>query len=263
MEVLGIDIGSYGIKGAIVDTEKGEIISKKRTTDKIDDTRPHKLISKLHKVVKKFDWDGPIGCAFPAATRQGIVLSTTRMDQGWVDADADHLFSEITGCPVSVINDTDATGLAEMTFGVGKGQRGTVIVFSVGTGIGSSVFVDGILIPNTELGQMEIKGITIEERASNRVRKEEGIRKKTWAKRLQLVLEHVERLFHPDLFILGGQLSKKADKTFPFIKLQTKFKAASLLNDASIVGAAYYAATIHKGQQDFVNPNLDMDAPQR
>ncbi|MAO65638.1 MAG: hypothetical protein CL666_11625 [Balneola sp.] len=251
MEVLGIDIGSYGIKGAIVDTEKGEIISKKHTTDKIEDTRPHKLISKLHKVVKKFDWDGPIGCAFPAATSKGIVLSTTRMDQGWVDADADHLFSEISGCNVSVINDTDATGLAEMTFGVGKEQRGTVIVLTVGTGIGSSLFIDGMLVPNTELGQIEIKGISIEERASNRVRKEEGIRKKTWGKRLQLALEQYERLFHPDLFILGGQLSQKADKTFPYIKIKTKFKAASLLNSASIVGAAYYAASVQVKNKEF------------
>lgn len=251
MEVLGIDIGSYGIKGAIVDTEKGEIISTKKTTDKIDDTRPHKLISKLHKVVKKFDWDGPIGCAFPAATSKGIVLSTNRIDPGWVDADADHLFSEITGCKVSVVNDTDAIGLAEMKFGVGRGQRGTVIVLSVGTGIGSSIFIDGTLLPNSELGQMEIKGITIEERASNRARKEEGIRKKTWAKRLELSLEHYENLFHPDLFILGGQLSKKADKTFPYIKIKTKFKAASLLNNASIVGAAYYAASVQIRNKEF------------
>lgn len=251
MEVLGIDIGSYGIKGAIVDTEKGEIVSKKRTTDKIEDTRPHKLISKLHKVVKKFDWDGPIGCAFPAATSKGIVLSTTRIDQGWVDADADHLFSEITGCRVSTINDTDATGLAEMNFGVGKNQRGTVIVLTVGTGIGSSLFVDGTLVPNTELGLIEIKGISVEARASNRVRKKEGIRKKTWGKRLQLALEHYEQLFHPDLFILGGQLSQKAEKTFPYIKIKTKFKAASLLNNASIVGAAYYAASVQVDKKEF------------
>lgn len=251
MEILGIDIGSYGIKGAIVDTEKGEIISKKKTTDKIEDTRPHKLISKLHKVVKKFDWDGPIGCAFPAATSKGIILSTTRVDTGWIDADAEHLFSEITGCPVSVINDTDATGLAEMNFGAGKDQSGTVIVLTVGTGIGSSIFVDGKLVPNTELGEIEIKGISIEERASNRVRKKEGIRKKTWGKRLQLVLEHYEHLFHPNLFILGGQLSQKADKTFPYIKIKTKFKAASLLNEASIVGAAWYAASVQKKNKEF------------
>ncbi len=249
MEVLGIDIGSYGLKGAIVDTEKGEIISNKRSTDKIEDMSPHKLIAKMHKIVKMFEWKGPIGCAFPAPVSNGIVISTTRVDSGWIDSDAEHLFSEITNCPVSVINDTDATGLAEMTFGVGQGQRGTVIVLTVGTGIGSSIFVDGMLVPNTELGQISIKGSTIESRASNKARKQEGIQRKTWAKRLQHVLEHYEKLFHPSLFILGGQLSKKADKTFPYIKLNTRFKAASLRNDASIVGAAYYAASLEKQRQ--------------
>lgn len=218
MEVLGIDIGSYGIKGAIVDTDKGEIVSKKRTTDKIDDTRPHKLISKLHKVVKKFDWDGPIGCAFPAATSKGIVLSTTRMDQGWVDADADHLFTEITGCNVSVINDTDAVGLAEMKFGVGKEQRGTVIVLTVGTGIGSSLFVDGTLVPNTELGQVEIKGISIEERASNRVRKEEGIRKKTWGKDYSWSWSSMKNSFILIFLFLAVSFPKKPIKPFPISK---------------------------------------------
>ena len=119
MKVLGIDIGSYGIKGAVVDTVKGEIISGKKSTDKLEDTRPHKIISKVHKLVKKFDWKGPIGCAFPAAIHKGRVLSASRIDTAWVDADAEHLFSEITGCPVHLINDTDATGIAEMTFGVG------------------------------------------------------------------------------------------------------------------------------------------------
>lgn len=251
MEVLGIDIGSFGIKGAIVDTEKGEIISEKLTSDKISDSRPHKVISKFHKIVKKFNWEGPIGCAFPEGISKGVVLSTNRMDAEWLDADAEHLFSEITNCKVSVINDTDATGLAEMTFGVGAKQRGTTIVLTVGTGIGSAIFVDGILVPNTELGLIEIDGITIEERASNKVRKQEGIQRKTWAKRLQSALEYYEKLFHPDLFILGGQLSRKADKTFPFLKLNTKFKAAQLQNDASIVGAAYYAASMEVVEKEF------------
>lgn len=241
MEVLGIDIGSYGIKGAIVDTIKGEIISEKKSTDKIEDTRPHKIISKLHKIVKKFDWDGPVGCAFPAAVRKGVVLSSDRVHEAWIDADAEHLFSEITGCHVTVMNDTDATGLAEIKFGVGKNVDGTIVVLTVGTGIGSSIFVNGILVPNTELGLIEIKGIAVEERASNKVRKEEGIQKKTWGKRLQFVLEHYEKLFHPELFILGGQLSRKAGKTLPYIKLGTRFKPAVFKNDASIVGAAYYA----------------------
>ena len=246
MEVLGIDIGSYGIKGAIVDTLLGEIISKKKTTGELEDTRPHKLISQMHSIVKQFDWKGPIGCAFPAAMNNGIVISANRVDEAWIDADAAHLFSEITDCPVNVINDTDATGLAEMTFGAGKKQKGTTIVLTVGTGVGSSIFNNGLLLPNTELGLLQIKGVAVEGQASNKARKEEGIKRKTWAKRLQATLEHYERVFHPDLFILGGQVSKKPGKTFPFIKINTKLKPATFKNEASIVGAAYYASLKQK-----------------
>ena len=242
MEVLGIDIVGKSIKGAIVDTEKGEIVSGKKSTDSAEDSRPHKLISKIHKVVKKFDWKGPVGCSFPAPTTKGVILSANRINEAWIDADAEHLFSEITGCKVNVINQTDATGIAEMTFGVGRKASGTVIVLNIGDGIGSSIFVDGNLVPNTELGQIEIKGIKIEDRASNTVRKEEGVKKKTWAKRLQFVLEHYEHLFHPDMFILGGQISKKPEKVMPYIKISTKLKPAEFGRDASIVGAAYYAA---------------------
>ncbi|PAU94874.1 hypothetical protein CK503_05220 [Aliifodinibius salipaludis] len=243
MEVLGIDIGSYGIKGCIVDTEKGEIISERKSTSPLDDTTPHKILAQMHQIVsKEFKWDGPVGCAFPAPVNNGIVLSAKRINDSWIDANAEQLFSGITDNDFSVINDTDATGLAEIHFGAGQHEEGVTIVLTVGTGIGSSVFLDGKLVPNTELGLLEIQGITIEERASNKSRKEEGIRQKTWAKRLQFVLEHLEQIFHPNLFILGGQLSRKADKTFPFIKVNTAFKAASFLNDASIVGAAMVAS---------------------
>ncbi|MDZ7683609.1 MAG: ROK family protein [Fodinibius sp.] len=243
MDVLGIDIGSYGIKGCIVDTEKGEIISERKSTPPLDDSTPHKVLALLHQVVcKDFQWAGPVGCAFPAPVNKGIILSSKRIHDSWVDADAEQLFSDITDNPVSVINDTDATGLAEMQFGGGQNQAGVTIVLTVGTGIGSSIFMDGQLVPNSELGFMEIRGITVEERASNKSRKEEGIRKKTWAKRLQLVLEHLEKIFHPNLFILGGQLSRKADKTFPYIKINTAFKPATFRNDASIVGAAMVAS---------------------
>lgn len=246
MEILGIDIGSKGIKGAIVDVEKGAIVSGKKSTDVIEDTRPHKLISRLHKVVKKFDWKGPVGCAFPAAVHKGIVLSGEQVNKAWVDADAEHLFSEITGCKVNVINKSDAMGIAEMTFGVGKKANGTVIILNVGSGFGSSIFVDGQLVPNTELGKIEIKGIRINEWASNKSRKEEGISRKSWSKRLQFVMEHYQNLFHPRMFIMAGQLSKKPEKTLPYIKLSTKFKSAEFGYDASIVGAAYYAAIKQK-----------------
>lgn len=244
MEILGIDIGSYGIKGCIVDTEKGAILSKRFSTPPLEETAPHKVLSSMHDIVNKhFKWDGPVGCAFPAPVNNGVVLSTRRIETAWVDTDAEQLFSEITGNPVTVINDTDAAGIAEMRFGAGKNHPdGTVIMLSVGTGIGSSLFRNGQLIPNTEFGLIEIKGISIEQRASNKTRKEEGIGRRTWGKRLQQVLETLEYIFHPDLFVLGGQLSRKADKTFPYIRINTSFLPAEFQNDASIVGAAMLAS---------------------
>lgn len=243
MEVLGIDIGSFGIKGCIVDTKQGKIISEKKSTSPLTDSSPHKVLSQLHQIVsKEFKWDGAVGCAFPAPVINGIVVSATRIHDSWIDTDARHLFSEITENKVSVINDSDASGLAEMKFGAGKNQKGVVIMLTVGTGIGSSIFVDGKLLPNSELGSIEIRGITAEERASNKVRKEEGLRKKRWATRIQFVLDTYQKIFHPDLFIIGGQMSKKADKVFPYMKLNTPVKAAVFQNEASIVGAAMYAA---------------------
>lgn len=240
MEILGIAIEGESVKGAIVNTQIGEISSKQRTIDSIDDTRPHKLISKMHKIVKKFNWDGPIGVALPATTRKGRILSTQVLDQAWVDADADHLFSEITGCDVQVINASDAAGLAEVTWGIGKKISGTVIMLTISEVIGSSVFANGTLVPNTQLGNIEIKGKSAQERASNKARKEDGLQRKAWAKTIEHVLENYEKLFHPEHFIIGGQLSNKADKTLPYIKLSTKIKAAEFKNDASLVGAAYF-----------------------
>lgn len=242
MEILGILIDGESVKGAIVDTEKGEISSEKRTIDAIEDTRPHKLISKMHKIVKKFNWEGPVGVALPAAVRKGRILSTNILNEAWVDADADHLFSEITGCDVQVVNSSDAAGLAEVTWGIGKGVTGTIVMLTIGANIGSSVFANGNLVPNTALGLIEIKGISVEERASETARKAEGIQRKPWAKRLQFVLKHYEKLFYPELFIIGGQISSKADKTLPFIKLSTRFKPAKFKNDAAVLGAAYYVA---------------------
>ena len=242
MDILGILVDNESVKGAIVDSTNGIIRSETKSVEAASDTRPHKLISKMHKIVKKFNWEGPVGVAVPAAVRKGRILSTSILDEAWVDADADHLFSEITGCDVQVLNSSDAAGLAEIRWGIGKGVAGTVMVLTIGENIGSSVFVNGNLVPNTDLGNIEIKGITVEERASNKVRKEEGIQRKTWAKRLQFVLEHLEKLFHPELFIIGGQISSKADKTLPYIKLNTRFKLAEFKNNAALLGAAYYVS---------------------
>lgn len=253
MDVLGLDIGSSGVTGCIVDTVKGELISETHSTPELKDTSPPKVLSRMHEVVKKhFKWDGPVGCAFPASIRRGIVLAANRIDPSWTDADAEQLFSEITDNPVSIINDTDAIGIAEMNFGSGaKHNDGLVIVLTVGTGVGSSLFMNSRLIPNTELGLIELRGMTVAERASDKARKEQGLGKKAWAKRLQEVLEFYEKIFHPDLFILGGALSQKAKKVFPYIKINTSFKPFELQNDASIIGAAIVAANKDKRREEF------------
>lgn len=252
MKVLGIDIGSYGVKGCIVDTKKGELVSEQYNTPPLEDTSPPKILSQMHQVVKKhFSWTGPIGCAFPAPVSNGNVLSARRVDSSWVDVDARQLIEEITDNPVTVINDTDAAGIAEMHFGAGKRQEGFVIVLTVGTGIGSSLFMDGALIPNTELGLIQIKGKSVEEWASNKSRKEQDLGKKEWAARLQQALETYENIFHPDLFILGGQLSRKASKIFPYIKINTTFKPAVFENEASIIGAAMVAVASDQKEKVF------------
>ena len=242
MEVLGIDISSSGIKGCVVETQKGKILSDAYSSAPLEDTSPHKVLSRLHQVVKKhFDWDGPVGCALPAPVRHGNVLSARHIDKAWVDVDAEQLFEEITGLPVAVINDTDATGIAEMKFGVGKHQEGLVVVLTVSEGVGSSLFIDGKLIPNTELGEVRIQNTTVAQFCSYKTIRKENLGKKDWANRLQQCMEHYEQLFHPDLFILGGELSRKAQKVFPYIKINTSFKAAGFQNEASIIGAAMIA----------------------
>lgn len=256
MKALGIDIGSFGIKGSIVDTQKGEILSDRYSTPPLESSAPHKILSQIHQLVnKKFAWDGPVGCAFPAPVSHGIVLSSERIDKAWVDADAAELFSEITGNAVTVINDSDATGLAEMQFGAGQDKEGLVVVLTVGTGIGSSLFINGRLVPNTELGRVEIGGSPVEMTASNKVRKEEGLTAEEWAGRLQKMLEHFEDIFHPEMFIVGGQLSQKAGKVLPYLKVKTTVKAARFLNDASIVGAALVASREQQkiGMDDFIH----------
>lgn len=241
MEILGIDIGGSGINAAIVETSTGMLLSEKFRIDTPEDTTPHKVMAKVHEVTRHFNWKGPIGCAFPAPVVDGVIIDSLYLDPSWDNADIDQLLHEITDCPVYVINDADAAGMAEMRFGAGRDRRGVVIVLTVGRGIGSALFVDGKLLPNTELGKIEIRGITAQERASERIRKEEGLKKSTWAKRIELVLNSFERIFYPDLFIFAGGVSKKLDNIKEYIDIKTPFVPADLLNTAGIIGAAMYA----------------------
>ncbi len=238
MQVLGIDIGGSGIKGAVVDTEKGEFLSDKFRLQTPSDTAPYKIIPCIHQVVKHFDWSGPIGIAIPEPVRNGIVLSTGNMSEEWRDVNAGLIFSELTDTDVYVINDADAAGIAELRFGVGKYEDGLVMVLTIGTGIGTALFHNGILIPNTDLGKLEIRGLTAEQRASETSRLQEGLKRKVWAKRLETVLQFYEKLLHPDLFIISGGVSNKSEKMLPFVTIRTRLAAASFLNNAGIVGAA-------------------------
>jgi polyphosphate glucokinase len=195
------------------------------------------------EISRNFDWHGFIGCGFPTVIRNGVALSAANVHRKWIGTNAVTLFSEHTGCPVCVINDADAAGLAEMTFGAGRGRLGTVFVVTIGTGLGSALFLDGRLVPNTELGHIEINGMDAERNASDAARKREKLSWKKWGQRFNVFLNTLEKLFWPDLFILGGGISKQADNFIPYLNVHAEIVTAQLLNDAGIVGAALAAKT--------------------
>lgn len=243
MEVLGIDVGGTGIKAGIVDIEKGIL-----TTDRLrmltpEHARPNDVALVVNEVVKAFKWTGIIGVGFPTIIRNGVSLSAANIDASWIGTDVANLFSSVTGCSVYVVNDADAAGIAEMTFGAGKGRCGVVIMITLGTGIGTAVFVDGKLVPNTEFGHIEIRGKDAETRASTTQREKKNMSYKKWAKLLQEYFSTLEKLLSPDLLIIGGGVSKSADKFLPYIKLRAEIVPAQMRNEAGIIGAAMYAAS--------------------
>jgi polyphosphate glucokinase len=193
------------------------------------------------ELVRHFEWRGPVGCGFPAAVRGGTVLTASNIHNKFIGTNAAELFSEASGCPVCMINDADAAGLAEMTFGAGRGRKGVVFMVTIGTGLGTALFTDGHLLPNAELGHIEINGIQAELRASDAARKREDLTWEKWGKRFNEYLSTLEKLFWPDLFILGGGVSKDFEKFAPMINLQTEVVLAQFLNEAGIVGAALSA----------------------
>jgi polyphosphate glucokinase len=244
MTILGIDIGGSGVKGAIVDTGSGRLVTDRFRLETPMHAKPKDIALVLQEIVRHFTWTGLIGCGFPAIIQKGIALNAANISRKWIGTNVDRLLGEATGCEVHTLNDADAAGLAEMMFGAGREARtGVTILLTLGTGIGSAVFVKGNLLPNTELGHLEIRGKDAEKRASDAARRKKGFSWKQWSKRLQEFLATLEYLFSPDVFILGGGISKEADKFVPFLRTRAVIKTAQLQNQAGIVGAALYASS--------------------
>ncbi|HSO27717.1 MAG TPA: ROK family protein [Anaerolineales bacterium] len=244
MEILGIDVGGSGIKGAPVDTTNGELLAERYRIPTPESGKPKPMAQVVAAIVKHFDWSGPIGVGFPAPIQGGVALTAANIHEKWIGKNAAKLFADATGCPVRVINDADAAGLAEMKFGAGVNREGVVLIVTVGTGIGTCIFTDGVLLPNCEFGHIEIQGEDAEWRASDAARKREDLSWKQWSKRLDLYLRTMEKLVWPDLILLGGGVAKKHKKFIPRLTVQAEVQPAELLNEAGIVGAALAARSL-------------------
>lgn len=238
MNILGIDIGGSGVKGAPVDTELGVLLAKRFRRQTPKGAKPDSIAKVVKKIANHFEWEGPIGCGFPAVIQHGIARTAANVHKKWIGTNAVELFSSATSCPVRVLNDADAAGLAEMRFGAGKGRDGLVFIITVGTGLGTALFSDGVLVPNTELGHIELDCFDAESRASDAARKRDELSWEEWAKRFNHYLDAIEALFWPDLFIIGGGASKRMEKFIPHISVKAEVVPALLRNDAGIIGAA-------------------------
>jgi polyphosphate glucokinase len=249
MEILGIDIGGSGIKGAPVDVKKGVLVAERYRIDTPQPSTPDAVAGTVAVIAEHFRWKGPIGCTFPSVVKRGVVYTAANVDESWIGVNGTKLLRKKTGCPVLLINDADAAGMAEMKFGAGRKRKGVVLLLTFGTGIGSAVFVDGSLMPNTELGHIELMcgprgGVEAEEYASDRIRKGEQLRWSDWAARVNEYLAVLESLFSPDLFILGGGVSRKHKKYLSLLDTRAEVLPAQLLNEAGIVGAALAAKAL-------------------
>jgi polyphosphate glucokinase len=238
--VLGIDIGGTGIKAAPVDVDTGTMVAERIKLDTPQPAEPDAVASVVRELITRFEWTGPAGVTFPGVVADGVIRTAANVDKSWIDTDAHALFTRATGlAKIGVINDADAAGLAEMKFGAGAGQRGTVLMLTLGTGIGSALFTDGILVPNTEFGHIEIRGREAEKRASELVREEHDLSWGKWAGRVDEYLEHMEHLLSPKLIIIGGGVSRKSEKFLPYLTgLRATVVPAAMHNDAGIIGAA-------------------------
>jgi len=241
-DVLGIDIGGTGIKAAPVDLAAGHFTAERLKLPTPRPAEPAAVAEVIGQLVQHFGWDGPIGITFPGVVMSGTIRTAPNLHPEWVGVDAGAFLGAAAGSPATVLNDADAAGLAEMRFGAGKNKRGTVLIITLGTGIGSALFYEGVLVPNTEFGHIEVHGHDAERRASERAREEEHLGWGKWAGRVDTYLDRLEALLSPDLIIIGGGVSSKSDKFLPRLSLRAPVVPASLHNDAGIVGAAMAAA---------------------
>jgi len=244
MQAFGIDIGGTGIKGAPVDLATGKLVTDRKKIATPHPATPEGVTEVVKEVAQSFGWTGVVGATFPGVVVNGTIRTAANVDKSWIGTDAAGMFGKAIGTGVAVLNDADAAGIAEMTFGAGVGVQGTVLMLTFGTGVGSALFVDGVLVPNTEFGHIEIRGKDAEKRASERGKTDHGWGWKDWTERVSEYLRHIEALLSPGLIIVGGGISKEAEKWVPLLTgIQAKIVPAALHNDAGIVGAAMAAGS--------------------
>lgn len=242
--ILGVDIGGTSIKAAPVDTKTGLLMTEKHVIMTPKPATPDAVADTVAEMLAFFKWQGPVGVGLPAVVREGVVCSAANIDKSWIGANAEHLFSEKAGAPVAVVNDADAAGYSEMAFGAGKDkQRGCVVMVTFGTGIGTATFIEGILVPNMELGHVELDNLEAEKHAAGVLVKQQNLTWDQWAERVTWYLTYLERLLWPSLFIAGGGVSNASEQWLPKVKLPngTPIVAAASGNDAGIIGAALAA----------------------
>ena len=246
MITLGIDIGGSGIKGAPVDVTTGEFTAERIRVDTPMPSTPENCVQVVYEIVQKFKYNGPLGVTFPAVVKNGVTLTAANVDKSWIQFDAEALLRKVTGLPVILLNDADAAGIAEVAYGAGKDVMGTVILLTFGTGIGSAIFTDGMMVRNTEFGHMMIRGKDAERRCSAKVKEDKKLNWKQWTKRVNEYFAELDKLFSPDLIIVGGGISKKFDKYEKLLKSTAKIVPAHFFNDSGIIGAAIAAAEMGK-----------------
>jgi polyphosphate glucokinase len=240
--VLGVDIGGTGIKSAPVDVDKGVLLEERYRVDTPRPATPKKMLAAIKGIIEHWKWEGVVGCGFPGVMKDGEVYTAANLSKKWIGVNIRDEIEKFSPCSAIVINDADSAGLAEMKFGAGKKYNkrdgGVVLMVTLGTGIGTALFVDGILVRNTEFGHIEIDGKDAEKRAAEIHREQEGLSWKKWGKRVDKYLLNMEKLLSPDLIVIGGGVSKKSEKFFPYLNARAKIVPAEMHNDAGIIGAA-------------------------